>query len=134
MKVLVVGGGVIGLSIAWELAARGAAVRLLERNTVGAGASCAAAASCRNLAMLSRQRFYTAIDAIDRLRGHSHELYPGWAAEISRVSGIDIGLRRCGGLYLASTAGEAAALLASREHWAELGITAEALRICMFGE
>lgn len=121
MKVLVVGGGVIGLSIAWELAARGAVVRLLERNTVGAGASCAAAG------ILPAARLDTAIDAIDRLRGHSHELYPGWAAEISRVSGIDIGLRRCGGLYLASTAGEAAALLASREHWADLGITAEAL-------
>lgn len=121
MKVLVVGGGVIGLSIAWELAARGAVVRLLERNTLGAGASRAAAG------ILPAARLDTAIDAIDRLRGHSHALYPGWAAEISRVSGIDIGLRCCGGLYLASTAGEAAALLASRENWADLGITAEVL-------
>lgn len=120
MKVLIVGGGVIGLSIAWELATRGAAVQLLERKTIGAGASCAAAG------ILPAARLDTSVDAIDRLRGHSHELYPAWAAEICRVSGVDIGLRRCGGLYLASTAGEAATLLAGRAHWTDLGIAADA--------
>lgn len=33
------GGGIIGLSIAWEAALRGARVRLIERDRIGAGAS-----------------------------------------------------------------------------------------------
>jgi len=38
-QVVVVGGGVIGLSIAWELAQVGVAVTLIERGRTGAGAS-----------------------------------------------------------------------------------------------
>ncbi|MHB1610487.1 MAG: NAD(P)/FAD-dependent oxidoreductase, partial [Sulfobacillus sp.] len=37
--IVVLGGGVIGLSIAWELAEAGRQVTLLERNHVGFGAS-----------------------------------------------------------------------------------------------
>ncbi len=37
--VLVVGGGIVGLACAWELRRRGADVIVLERDTVGAGAS-----------------------------------------------------------------------------------------------
>lgn len=40
--VAVVGGGLIGLSIAWRLARAGRAVTVLERDTIGAGASLAA--------------------------------------------------------------------------------------------
>jgi glycine oxidase len=40
--VVVVGGGLIGLSIAWRLARGGRAVTVLERETIGAGASLAA--------------------------------------------------------------------------------------------
>ncbi|MET0256964.1 MAG: FAD-dependent oxidoreductase, partial [Methylobacterium sp.] len=40
--VVVVGGGLIGLSIAWRLAVTGRLVTLIERDTVGAGASLAA--------------------------------------------------------------------------------------------
>lgn len=37
--VTVIGGGIFGLSIAWECARRGARVRLIERERIGAGAS-----------------------------------------------------------------------------------------------
>ncbi len=40
--VAVIGGGLIGLSIAWRLARAGRAVTVLERDTIGAGASLAA--------------------------------------------------------------------------------------------
>src|SRR2546426_259594 len=40
--VVVIGGGVIGLSIAWRLASEGASVRVLERDRPGAEASGAA--------------------------------------------------------------------------------------------
>ncbi|TVQ01265.1 MAG: glycine oxidase ThiO [Planctomycetaceae bacterium] len=118
MNVLVVGGGVIGLSVAWELAGRGRQVRLVERARVGAGASGAAAG------ILPPACLATARDPIDRLRGHSHQLYPHWVAGIGRASRIDVGLRRCGGFYLASTAGEAASVAAAVAYWHELGISA----------
>src|SRR5438552_5548500 len=39
MKVAVVGGGVVGLACAWELAQGGAEVELYEAGTVGSGVS-----------------------------------------------------------------------------------------------
>jgi glycine oxidase len=40
--IAIVGGGLIGLSIAWRLARAGRSVTVLERETIGAGASLAA--------------------------------------------------------------------------------------------
>src|ERR1700735_747176 len=39
MRVLVLGGGVIGASIAWRLASRGADVTVLERSSIACAAS-----------------------------------------------------------------------------------------------
>lgn len=122
MNVVVVGGGVIGLSVAWELARRGATVRLLERAQLGSGTTVAAAgilpAACPD----------ATADAWDRLRGLSHRAYPDWVAAIEQHSGgVDVGWRRCGGYYLASTAGESAALSASGIWWADLGIEVQRL-------
>ncbi len=121
MDIVVVGGGVIGLSVAWELAQRGARVRLLERSQLGAGTTYAAAG------ILPPARPDTTTDAWDRLRGLSHQAYPHWVEGIQQHSGVDVGWRRCGGYYLASTAGEAAALAANAAWWADLGIEAQRL-------
>jgi glycine oxidase len=121
MDVLVIGGGVIGLGVAWELAKRGAQVRLLERGRIGEGTTWAAAG------ILPAARADTSLDPLDRLRGLSHEAYPQWADVILDQTGIDVGLRRCGGYYLASSAGEAASLVASVDYWQELGLSVERL-------
>lgn len=52
--VLVIGGGVIGLSAAWQLAAAGLGVRVIERHHVGWGASAAAAGMLAPLAEAHR--------------------------------------------------------------------------------
>ncbi len=121
MDVLVIGGGVIGLGVAWELAKRGAQVRLLERGTIGEGTTWAAAG------ILPAARADTSLDPLDRLRGLSHEAYPRWAGDILDKTGVDVGLRPCGGYYLASSAGEAASLVASVNYWQELGLKVERL-------
>ncbi len=118
---IVLGGGVIGLSIAWEARRRGLRVTLLERNRIGGGASWTAAG------ILPPANPATSIDPIDQLRGLSHQLHPRWAAELHSATGIETGLRRCGGLYLATSPGEAAALLGLNAYWQAYEIKAERL-------
>jgi len=116
MHVTIIGAGVIGLSIAWELSRRGAVVRVIERGEIGRESSWAAAG------ILPAARFDTATDPMEKFRGYSHSLYPTWAAELSRLTQIDAGLRRCGGIYLATSIGEAASLMANLEYSKDLQI------------
>lgn len=92
--VAIIGGGVIGLSLAWELAGRGAAVVLLDQSHPGTEASWAGAG------MLPPGNLQAATTPEGRLRGLSHELWPAWSATLRETTGIDNGFRREGGLEL----------------------------------
>ncbi len=119
-RTTIVGGGAIGLSIAWELARRGDRVTLLEREPkVGRATSWSAAGI---LPPANRER---ASDPIDQLRGLSHQLFPEWIDRLISVTRIDPGYRRCGGWYLADTPGEHASLVGMRQYWNDLGIRCE---------
>lgn len=98
--VVVVGGGVIGLSIARELGRRRAGqVALIERAPfLGAEASQAAAG------MLAPQAEADCADAFFKLACASRDLYPAFASELLEETGTDIELERTGTLYLALTA------------------------------
>jgi glycine oxidase len=93
--VAVVGGGVIGLSVARELARRGARVVLLERGAAGAESSWAAAG------MLAPQVEADAADAFFAFASASRDAYPNFARELEAESGIDVELDLTGTLYLA---------------------------------
>ncbi|TWU50814.1 Glycine oxidase [Rubripirellula tenax] len=121
--ILIVGGGVIGLATAWELSNRGYQVTILDRGRVGKATSWAAAG------ILPPANFDTATDPIDQLRGLSHRLFPEWAAKLQRLTDIDIGLRRCGGWYLADTPGERASMIGMTGYWDELGIECHAVAV-----
>lgn len=130
----IVGGGVIGLSLAWELARRGRAVTVIERRglpgpkPVSNGASdVAPSTSWAAAGILPPANFELATDSLDRLRGFSHRIWPDWAARLQVTSGIDVGLIACGGYYLAETAGEAAAMIGMTAYWDELDIECHAL-------
>lgn len=119
MRVGIVGGGVIGLSIAFELSSRDVEVIVIDRNVIGGGTSWTAAG------ILPPANFGLASDPIDRLRGFSHSMYPKWVAELQEISGVDIELVRCGGWYLADSVGERASMAGMTQYWKELEIACE---------
>jgi len=90
--VVVIGGGVIGLSIAWELAREGVRVRVLEQGLFGQEASWAGA----GMLPPGNPEFARTTEA--RLRGESHLLWPQWTELLKSRTGIDNGFHRCGGV------------------------------------
>lgn len=94
--VVIVGGGVIGLSVARALSSRGVKdVMLIERATLGAESSAAAAG------MLAPQAEADCADAFFTLCCRSRDMYPKFAAELLEETAIDIELDTTGTLYLA---------------------------------
>lgn len=118
---LVIGGGVIGLAIAYQLAGDGLQVSVIDRDTSGRSASWAGAG------ILPPARRDKARDAWEELCGWSIELHPQWAQQLREETKIDTGFRRCGGIYLARSPGEAASLAVAAEEARELGIEVEPL-------
>jgi glycine oxidase len=88
--VVIVGGGVIGLSSALALARRGARVLVLERGAFGAEASSAAAG------ILGAQVEPTGPGWMASLTLASRALYPTFAQNLREATGIDPGFERCG--------------------------------------
>lgn len=120
---LIVGGGVIGLSLAYELSQHEFRVQVIDRGSIGKEASWAGAG------ILPPANEATALHPIDKLRALSHRLHAEWAERLRLETGIDTGYRRCGGLYIARTAGEAAALAGMRELLNEQQIAIERLDV-----
>src|SRR5215212_11194577 len=96
--VVIVGGGVIGLTVARALALCGVRdVCLVERGGLGTEASWAAAG------MLLPQVEADAQDEFFNLACQSRDLYPTFAAALREETGIDVELDTTGTLYLAFT-------------------------------
>ncbi|WP_254513396.1 NAD(P)/FAD-dependent oxidoreductase [Anatilimnocola floriformis] len=123
MDCLIVGGGVIGLSLAWQLARRGKKVRVLDRQELGREASWAGAG------ILPPANREALAHPYDQLRGMSFELHREWAEQLRAETGIETGYRRCGGIYLARAAGETAALAAWAETLREERVEVERLSV-----
>ncbi|HUB76983.1 MAG TPA: glycine oxidase ThiO [Solirubrobacteraceae bacterium] len=106
-EVIVVGGGLIGLSIAWRAAQRGMRVTLLERGRFAAGASHVAAGM---LAPIAEADYGDAGRALLDLGLTSATSWPSFADELARASGRPSRLRAAGTLVLARDRDEAEAL------------------------
>jgi glycine oxidase len=98
-KVVIIGAGVVGLGIAWRLAARGASVEVFDRGAAGAGATHAAAGMLAACAEAEPGE-----EALIALGRESQARWPSFAAELERSSGIDVELRTEGTLVVALTA------------------------------
>lgn len=104
-EIVIVGGGVIGLSIARELASRGVRdIVLCDKGELGQEASWAAGG------ILAPQVEADRVDNFFRLATASRDLYPTLAQSLDDETGIDIELNRTGTLYLAFSEYEEAEL------------------------
>lgn len=110
--IVIVGGGVIGASIAYHLTARGARdVLVLERDTLGSGSTSKNAGGIR-------QQFSTEINV--RLSQMSVPRYEGFANEF----GIDIQFQQVGYLFLITEENDVAPFQRSLALWERLGVPA----------
>jgi glycine oxidase len=97
-EVVVIGGGVIGLTIARALARQGVGdVTVIDKNDFGREASWAAGG------ILAPQVEADGSDDFFRLAHASRELYPNFAKELLSESGVDVELDITGTLYVALT-------------------------------
>jgi glycine oxidase len=119
--VLVVGGGVIGLSIAWRCAQRGLAVTLIDPDP-GTGASFTAAGMLAPVTELH----YEGRDLL-ALNLESAARYPSFATELHDVTGLDIGFRRCGTVAAAWDAADLTEMRQLHAFQVSLGVTSELL-------
>jgi glycine oxidase len=92
--VLIIGGGVIGLTTAYFLAREGVQVSVLDKGDFGQEASWAGAG------ILPGANPKRARSPFGRLRACSVALFPELSAELRERTGIDNGYLRCGGLEL----------------------------------
>jgi glycine oxidase len=123
--VLVIGGGVIGLSLAWRARERGMSVTVLERDTLGSGTSRVAAGM---LAPVAEAEFGEAGRRVLELGRRSAELWPSFAEQLRAASGVDVGLLRTGTLMLARDEDEARELERQVAFREGLGLTTSRLR------
>jgi glycine oxidase len=104
-NVAIIGAGVIGLGIAWRLAARGVSVAVFDKGASGAGASHAAAGMLAACAEAEPGE-----EALVTLGRASQARWPAFAVELKQASGVDVGLRSEGTLVVALTSDDQARL------------------------
>jgi glycine oxidase len=113
--ILILGGGVIGLTIAYSLAREQVRVAIVDRADFGQEASWAGAG------IIPPGDPRHARTPFDLLRAHSSTLFPALSQELHERTGIDNGYCRCGGLEVADEGDDTA------QEWRSEGIAFEKL-------
>jgi glycine oxidase len=116
----IIGGGVIGLSIGWRLAAAGCPVTLFERGEAGRGASWAAAGMLA--AGVETEPGEQTLRELNRV---SQAMWPQFAAELEAASGMGVDLREEGTLVVALTRDDMGQLRFNYDFQRQLGIGLE---------
>lgn len=119
--VLIIGGGAIGLSIAYALSLEGVSCSVLDRGPLAREASWAGAG------IISPGSRIASPLPLARLRTLSASTFPAWSASLFDETGVDNEYRVCGGLDVAFTPNEENNLRASAGRWRAEGIEFERL-------
>jgi len=98
VDVLVVGGGIIGMSIAWRARQAGMSVTVLERDGPGEGTSHVAAGM---LAPVAEVEFGADGRRLLELGLHAARAWPAFASELEISTGVSVGMLRTGTLLVA---------------------------------
>ncbi|MBK5292311.1 MAG: glycine oxidase ThiO [Acidobacteriia bacterium] len=123
IRVVVVGAGIIGGSIAWRLAQRGAEVTLVDAGAMGGEASSAGAG------MLATGGEIVSPHGWRQMALESRDLYPAFVQELAGESGCGIDFRANGAVELAASEQEWAHLEERAAAQGGIGIHSHALTI-----
>lgn len=121
--VVVAGGGVIGLSVAWRAAQRGLAVAVVD-DASGHGATHAAAGL---LAAVTEASYGE--EALLALARASQARYPAFVAELEQASGLPVGLRTAGTLLVGFDDDDVRVIGKLHAFQLELGLAAKRLTV-----
>ncbi|MBX3438285.1 MAG: glycine oxidase ThiO [Planctomycetaceae bacterium] len=119
--VIVIGGGVIGLTSAYELAGRGLSVSLLEAQQPGSEASWAGAG------ILPPGHPGDPQHPLAALCRATVRMWPGLTSELLEATGIDNGFRRCGGIGAYADVTQEAELDVEIDAWRKADVHIEPL-------
>lgn len=119
VDVAVVGGGIIGCSIAWELARRGARVVVIDAGKIGSGATQATAG------VLAPFIEAPSPGPLQELTLRSFRMYDDFVRRVEDASELGVEFRRCGTFEVAASAQDVERLMrvASSAHSAGLDAT-----------
>ncbi len=95
-KLGIIGGGIIGLSIGWQLAKRDYHVEILEKEKESRGAAWVSAGMLAPQAELGFEQFNYFNLCMESLK-----MYPDYLKELQQDSGIEVKLNKCGTLMAA---------------------------------
>lgn len=119
--VLIVGGGIIGLSLAQELALQKLSVTVLERGQMGQESSSAGAG------ILAPRAEMEAAGPLAQLLLASRKIYPDFVRQVSERSGMDIDFKISGLLSVALNLEQEVELGRKRQQQTELGLEVQSL-------
>jgi glycine oxidase len=123
--VVIVGGGIIGMAIAWRARQRGMSTTVLERDAAGQGTSRVAAGM---LAPVVEVEFGEAGRRLLDLGLRSAQLWPAFASEMEDCAGASLGLMRTGTLLVARDEDDARELERQLTFRQSLGLAVARLR------
>ena len=126
-EVVIIGGGIVGLSIGYSLARAGVRALILDRQAIGRGASWAGAG------MIPPYTERLTTNPTLELRSWSALLYPEWSATLLEETGIDNGFHRTGGVDVAATDHEDDELRSMAGRWRNERVVYERLAPGDFG-